>query len=155
MKLSKTSALAIALVIATISLACNRSGSSPTATLKAYFEAMQKKDAAALKKTLSKGTLEMFEQFAKAQNPPKTLDEALQTGLASTTNADANKMPETRNEKIDGDKATLEVKNDKTGAWETVPFAKENNEWKIAFDQMFRDAFKNMGSGGANSNSNK
>jgi hypothetical protein len=117
---------------------------------------MQKKDAAALKKTLSKGTLEMFEQFAKAQNPPKTLDEALQTGLASSTaNADANKMPETRNEKIDGEKATLEVKNDKTGSWETVPFIKEEGDWKIAFDQMFRDAFKNMGSSGANDNTNK
>jgi hypothetical protein len=157
MKLSKSIALAAALVIAVTSLACNRAGSSPTATLKAYFEAMQKKDATALKKTLSKGTLEMFEQFAKAQNPPKTLDEALQTGLASTTNADANKMPETRNEKIEGEKATLEVKNDKTGSWETVPFIKEEGDWKIAFDQMFRDAFKNMGSssGGTNDNTNK
>jgi hypothetical protein len=154
MKLSKSIALAAALVLTVAVLACNRAGSSPTATLKAYFEAMQKKDAAALKKTLSKGTLEMFEQFAKAQNPPKTLDEALQTGLASTTSADANKMPETRNEKIEGDKATLEVKNDKTGQWETVPFAKEDKEWKIAFDQMFRDAFKNMGSSGAGANDN-
>lgn len=155
MKLSKSIALA-AFVLATMvaGAACNRMGSSPSATLKAYFEALQKKDAAGLKKTLSKGTLEMFEQFAKAQNPPKTLDEALQTGLASsTTTTDSNKVPETRNEKIDGEKATLEVKNDKTGAWETVPFVKEEGNWKIAFDQMFRDAFKNMGSSGANSNS--
>ena len=158
MKLSKSIALAAtALAICLASLACNRSGSSPTATLKTYFEALQKKDAAGLKKTLSKGTLEMFEQFAKAQSPPKTLDEALQTGLASTTNTDSNKMPETRNEKIDGDKATLEVKNDKTGQWETVPFVKEDNDWKLAFDQMFRDAFKNTGSATGNStdNSNK
>lgn len=162
MKLSKLIALATtALVISIASLACSGFGSSPTATLKAYFEAMQKKDAAGLKKTLSKGTLEMFEQFAKAQSPPKTLDEALQTGLSSTTSADSNKMPETRNEKIDGDKATLEVKNDKTGQWETVPFVKEDGSWKIAFDQMFRDAFKNTGSssgtstGNANSSGNK
>jgi hypothetical protein len=153
MKLSKSIALAaLALAVGIASLACNRSGSSPTATLKTYFEALQKKDAATLKKTLSKGTLEMFEQFAKAQSPPKTLDEALQTGLASTTNTDSSKMPETRNEKIDGDKATLEVKNDKTGQWETVPFVKEDNEWKLAFDQMFRDAFKNTGSATGNSN---
>jgi hypothetical protein len=157
MKLSKSIALATALVISITALACSGVGSSPTATLKAYFEAMQKKDAAALKKTLSKGTLEMFEQFAKAQSPPKTLDEALQTGLSSTTNTDSNKMPETRNEKIDGDKATLEVKNDKTGQWETVPFIKEDGNWKIAFDQMFRDAFKNTGnsSGSSSGNSNK
>lgn len=154
MKLSKSIAVAaLVLAIGVAGLACNRLGSSPSATLKAYFEALQKKDAAGLKKTLSKGTLEMFEQFAKAQNPPKTLDEALQTGLASSTaTADSNKVPETRNEKIDGEKATLEVKNEKTGAWETVPFVKEEGAWKIAFDQMFRDAFKNMGSSGANSN---
>jgi hypothetical protein len=159
MKLSKSITLwTIALAIVVTSLACNRLGSSPSATLKAYFEALQKKDAAGLKKTLSKGTLEMFEQFAKAQSPPKTLDEALQTGLASATSADSNKMPETRNEKVEGEKATLEVKNDKTGQWETVPFVKEDGDWKIAFDQMFRDAFKNTGnSGSSNStgNSNK
>jgi hypothetical protein len=158
MKLSKSIALAVlALAIGVTGLACNRLGSSPSATLNAYFEALQKKDAAGLKKTLSKGTLEMFEQFAKAQSPPKSLDEALQTGLASTTNTDSNKMPETRNEKIDGEKATLEVKNDKTGAWETVPFVKEDGAWKIAFDQMFRDAFKNMGNSNSSSgnNSNK
>ena len=154
MKLNKSIALmATALAICIASFGCNRSGSSPTATLKTYFEALQKKDAASLKKTLSKGTLEMFEQFAKAQNPPKTLDEALQTGLTSTTNTDSNKMPETRNEKIEGESATLEVKNDKTGQWETVPFVKEDNEWKLAFDKMFRDAFKNTGSSTGNSNS--
>ncbi|HEV7842837.1 MAG TPA: hypothetical protein VGO69_04030 [Pyrinomonadaceae bacterium] len=154
MKLSKSIALATALVISITSLACSGAGSSPTATLKAYFEAMQKKDAAALKKTLSKGTLEMFEQFAKAQSPPKTLDEALQTGLSSTTNTESNKVPETRNEKIDGDKATLEVKNDKTGQWEAVPFVKEDGNWKIAFDQMFRDASKSTGSSSGSSTGN-
>jgi hypothetical protein len=155
MKLSKSIALATALAISIASLACGRFGSSPTATLKAFYEATQKKDAEGIKKTLSKGTLEMLEGFAKAQN--KTLDESLKSGLASDTNTD--KMPESRNEKIDGDKATLEVKNDKTGSWETVPFVKEDGTWKIAFDQMFRDAFKNMGnsnsSGSPTTNSNK
>lgn len=135
MKSIKTIALLIALAIAVTGLACNRVGSSPTATMKAYFEAFQKKDAEGLKKTLSKGTLELFERFAKAQNPPKTIDEALQTGLASTANAAPNQMPEMRNEKIEGDKATLEVKFE-NGNWETIPFVKEDGAWKIAFDQM-------------------
>lgn len=141
MRLSKSIALVAALAIGIASLACSRFGSSPTATLKAFYEATQKKDAEGIKKTLSKGTLEMLEGFAKAQG--KTLDESLKSGLANDTSSD--KMPESRNEKIDGDKATLEVKNDKTGTWETVPFVKEDGVWKIAFDQMFRDAFKNMG----------
>src|SRR5205085_1610459 len=145
--------LATALAIAITSLACGWFGSSPTATLKAFYEATQKKDPEGIKKTLSKGTLEMLEGFAKTQN--KTLDESLKSGLASDTNSD--KMPETRNEKINGDKATLEVKNDKTSQWETVPFVKEDGSWKIAFDQMFRDALKNPGAANDNSsgNSNK
>lgn len=151
MKLSKSMALATALVVSITCLACGRFGSSPTATLKAFYEATQKKDAEGIKKTLSKGTLEMLEGFAKAQN--KTLDESLKSGLASDTSSD--KMPETRNEKIDGDKATIEVKNDKTGQWETVPFVKEDGTWKIAFDQMFRDAFKNVGNSNSSGNSNK
>src|ERR687896_155216 len=106
-------ALACALVIVGVaSAACNRAGSSPSATFKAYYEATQKKDAEGMKKTLSKGTLEMLEGFAKMQN--KSLDEALKSGLASN-NTQSEKMPETRNEKIDGDKATLEVQDAKSG----------------------------------------
>jgi hypothetical protein len=44
-------------------------------------------------------------------------------------------MPETRNEKIDGDTATLEVKDDKKDKWETIHFAKEDGEWKLALDK--------------------
>jgi hypothetical protein len=151
MKLNKSIGLGLALVIALTSFACGRFGSSPTNTLKAFYEATQKKDAEGIKKTLSKGTLEMLEGFAKAQG--KSLDESLKSGLASETKDD--KMPETRNEKIDGDKATVEVKNDKTNQWETVPFVKEDGSWKIAFDQMFRDAFKNLGNSNGNSNTAK
>lgn len=155
MKLSKSIALAAALLMAITSFAaCNRFGSSPTATLKAFYDATQKKDAEGIKKTLSKGTIEMLEGFAKAQN--KTLDDTLKEGLTKDTSGE--KLPESRNEKIDGDKATLEVKNDKTGQWETVPFVKEDGMWKIAFDQMFRDAFKSTGNSNTeteNSNTGK
>jgi hypothetical protein len=137
MRSGRRIALAIALVVAITTIACNRAGSSPTATMKAYFEAFQKKDAEGLKKTLSKGTLDMFEQFAKAQNPPKTIDEALKTGLANTTNSTPDKMPEMKDEKIEGDKATLQVKFE-NGNWETIPFVKEDGAWKIAFDEMLR-----------------
>ena len=42
-------------------------------------------------------------------------------------------LPESRNEKIDGDKATLEIKNDKKGTWDTIKFVKEDEQWKISF----------------------
>src|SRR6476620_478875 len=101
--------------------------SSPTATFKAFFEASKKKDTAAMKKSLSKGTVEMFDKLAKEQN--KSTDEMLK-GIDKDSKDE--KIPETRNEKITGDTATLEVKNDKTDKWDTLPFVKEDGEWKIA-----------------------
>lgn len=127
-------ALSLALVGAT---ACSK-GSSPTATMKAFFEATKKKDAEGFKKTLSKGSLDMMESFAKMQN--KTLDEALKTGMNDPNMASASATPEMRNEKINGDTATLEVQNDKSKEFETIPFVKENGEWKIALDKVMKDA---------------
>ncbi len=144
-------ALACALLIVGVaSASCNRAGSSPTATFKAYYEATQKKDAEGMKKTLSKGTLEMLEGFAKLQN--KSLDEALKSGLANNETP-SEKMPETRNEKIEGDKATLEIQDAKSGKWESLPFVKEDGAWKIAFDQLFRNTMKSTGATGTDNSS--
>jgi flagellar hook-associated protein FlgK len=122
--------------------ACNlRAGSTPTSSFQALFEAGKKKDKDAMKKYLSKGTLEMFEGFAKAQN--KSLDEMMTTGLNESASESA-KMPETRNEKINGDEATLEAKDEKTGKWQTIPFVKEDGIWKLALDKAMRDAFKQL-----------
>jgi hypothetical protein len=43
---------------------------------------------------------------------------------------EGQKTVEFRNQKIEGEKASLEVKNS-FGSWETVPFIRESNEWKI------------------------
>jgi flagellar hook-associated protein FlgK len=129
---------AIALVLAV--LACSLlNRSTPTATFKAFFEASKKKDAAGMKKTLSKGTLDMFDKLAKEQN--KSTDDMLKE---VDKDDKSEKMPETRNEKINGDTATLEVKNDKTGKWDTLPFVKENGEWKIALDKFLEDLLKGL-----------
>jgi flagellar hook-associated protein FlgK len=128
--------VAIALAASACSL-LNRS--TPTATFKAFFEASKKKDAAGMKKGLSKGTLDMFDKLAKEQN--KSTDDMLKE---VDKDDKSEKMPETRNEKIDGDTATLEVKNDKTGKWDTLPFVKENGEWKIALDKFLEDMLKGL-----------
>lgn len=130
-------AIAVALAASACSL-LNRS--TPTATFKAFFEASKKKDAAGMKKTLSKGTLDMFDKLAKEQN--KSTDDMLKE---VDKDDKAEKVPETRNEKINGDTATLEVKNDKTGKWDTLPFVKENSEWKIALDKFLEDMLKGLG----------
>ncbi|HEX8143847.1 MAG TPA: hypothetical protein VF553_14710 [Pyrinomonadaceae bacterium] len=100
---------------------------TPTNTFMAFYEASKKNDVEAVKRTLSKGSLDFLTGEARKDN--KTLEAALTESLK---NADVpTTTPEVRNEKIDGDNATLEVKDNKTNSWDTFNFVKENGEWKI------------------------
>lgn len=100
---------------------------SPTAAFKAFYEASKSGDEEAFKKTVSKDTLSMLEEGAKEKK--KSLAQLLKESDVPQT------MPETRNEKIDGDKATLEVKDDKTDTWDTFKFVKEDGKWKVVIDK--------------------
>ncbi|MGZ8842562.1 MAG: DUF4878 domain-containing protein [Pyrinomonadaceae bacterium] len=124
-------------------LACNLGSSSPTKTFKAFFEAQKKKDVPAIKKTLSKKSLEMLETAAKAKD--KKLDEFIGEGFSSP-GSKFDKMPETRDEKIDGDNATLEVKDEGMKNWDKMYFVKEDREWKIALDKTIEEMLKKIGS---------
>ena len=123
-------------------VACNLMSSSPTSTFKAFWEAQKKKDVAGMKKTLSKSSVQMMETAAKAQG--KSVDDALKEGFESP-GAKSEKTPETRDEKIDGDSATLEVQDSDTKKWSKVYFVKEEKEWKIALDKTIEELFKNLG----------
>lgn len=136
MKTQKLTAFVVALAaLALVAAACG-GGSSPTATAKAFYEAAKARDAAGIKSTMSKGSLDMMEKFAKMQN--KSLDDALKEPNASPPPANF----EARNEAITGDTATVEVKDEK-GNWEKIPFVKEDGKWKIALDK----AMGGMGGG--------
>jgi Domain of unknown function (DUF4878) len=139
MRLRRISNMCVALAVLVLAVsACSLlGGSSPTATFKKFFEASKKKDVAGIRKTLSKGSLEMFDKVAKEQG--KTTDDMLKD-VDKDSKSEA--MPETRNEKIDGNTATLEVKNEKTGKWDSLPFVKEDGEWKIAFDKFIENMLK-------------
>lgn len=90
-----------------------------------------------MKLLLSKATIQMHEREAKAQGV--TVDDIVKR---ETLFSETQTTVEFRNEKIDGDKATLGVKNS-YGSWETVPFVREDGEWKIDkagyAEQMLRD----------------
>lgn len=109
------------------------SKSSPTATLKAFYDASKNKDVATVKKHLSKKSLELFETEAKKSDKP--LDEFIKEAVAEPGSG-AEKTPEFRNEKISGDTATVEMKRDQSDQWDTVPFVKEDGEWKLDFDRL-------------------
>lgn len=81
-----------------------------------------------MKTTLSKTTLEMAEKSAREHNT--TVDALLKKDDVQIS----DDIPEIRNEKIEGDTATVEIK-DAANGYETLPFVKEDGRWKIAFDK--------------------
>lgn len=99
---------------------------SPTDAVKTFIEGIRAKDDARIKSALSKATLDKLDEMAK-QNKQSFFDVLVGEDLE-----EMSKMPEMRNEKIEGDKATLEILNDKTEEWDPVPFVKEEGSWKIA-----------------------
>lgn len=110
---------------------------SPTDTLKSFIEASKKQDVETIKKVLSKNSLIIAERAAQAQNT--TVDELFKRENPALP----GEMPEIRNEKIEGETASVEVK-DKTGNFDTIPFVKEEDAWKIAFDKYQKAMMEKM-----------
>ena len=98
---------------------------TPYETFATYTKAINKKDTTTMKLLLSSESMKMHEQEAKAQNV--TVDEIVKR---ETLFREGQRKLEFRNEKIDGDTATLEVKT-ADDRWETVPFVREDGVWKI------------------------
>lgn len=109
---------------------------TPLDTLKAYTQAIKKKDTAAMKTLLSQGTIKMAQDEAKAQNV--SADEIISRETLFSTE---QKALEYRNEKIEGEKATIEVRNS-FGGFDIVPFIKENGVWKIAKEKYAEEMMK-------------
>jgi len=97
---------------------------TPTDTYKAGYAARQKKDIAELKRVMSKDALEFLTMMGADEK--KSIDDQLKE-LAERPQA---KTAETRNEKINGDRASLEYLNEK-GGWSPMEFVKEGTDWKI------------------------
>jgi hypothetical protein len=116
------------ILMAALGLACSTAPKkqlTPLETLKEYAEAFQKKDITTMKLLLSQESLKMHEQEAKAQNT--TVDDIVKRETLFTEN---QKTYEFRNQKIEDDHATIEMK-DSMGIWNTVQFVKEDGVWKI------------------------
>ena len=129
--------------IAALSLSCSSESKpdTPVESFKAYITAVKQKDTTKMKLLLSSESIKMHEQEAKAQN--LTLDDVVRRETLFT---EGQKTVEFRNEKVEGEKATLEVKNS-FGTWEMVPFIREDDEWKIDkkgyADRMMQDFDQN------------
>ena len=102
-------------------LSPGNSMNSPTETYKVFYAAKQKKDIEGLKKVLSKDALKFFTMMG---------DGKTENGLKQLADSPQAKTAESRNEKINGDKATLEYLDEK-GGWSPMDFVKEDGSWKL------------------------
>jgi hypothetical protein len=131
MKIRQTIALLIVALLVAALAACGggAKASTPTEAFKSFYEAAKNKDVATLKRLMSKATIAEMEREAKGEN--KTLDQFLadesHKGLPPT-------MPQVGEEKIEGDKATLQFKSEKAVNWSTAALVKEDGEWKVDFN---------------------
>lgn len=96
---------------------------TPTNAFRKYIEAAGKKDAASMRENATRGS-------------QKLIDETIKNQIGKTS------APETQNEKIEGENATLEYKNAATGTWDTIYFVRENGRWKLGLDKSMEEVLK-------------
>jgi len=129
MKIRQATVLLIAALLALAPASCGgKKASTPTELFKSFYTAAKNKDVDGLKSMMSRAALADWEREAKRRG--QSLDDFLVIqGQFFPPN-----MPEIRNEKVEGDRATLEFKREGAANWSTVRFVKEDGEWKVSFD---------------------
>lgn len=90
-----------------------------------FYEALQKKDEAGVKKYLSAGALKYYQDEAKAENKNWLV-------YIAEYEEPLNEKREVRNEKVEGNTAIAEMKGGSLGVWTKFKFIQENGEWKFA-----------------------
>jgi Domain of unknown function (DUF4878) len=123
---------------------CSPAGGDPKAVLNNFFEALSKKDIAGARKLAtedSKSMLDMMEMAMKMSKDSSGNNEFEKYGKDKVELGEA---------KIEGDKATVAVKDKSSGESTNFSLKKEKNDWKVAFDkssvmQMGMDKMKEKG----------
>ena len=118
--------LAATIALSLISIGCGSGKpATPRQTFETYVRAMKQKNYSDMKVLLSDETIKMHQQEAKAQGV--TVDEILKR---ESLIAEKQRTVELKDEKVEGEKATLQYKNS-YGSWETMHFVLEDGVWKI------------------------
>lgn len=120
---------------------CGGGAGDPKETLSAFFDAMGKKDLESARKLAtadSKSMIDMMEMAMKMDKSNKTDDDFKKENM------------EFGEAKIEGDKATVPVKNKKKDESVNFTLKKEEGKWKVAFDkasimQMAQDKMQEKG----------
>lgn len=101
--------------------------STPSEANESLFNAIKAKDKTSIKQLLSKSSMEIMDAAAKEKKI--TVDELLEKTLFVNVTLPAKL--EQRNEKITGDKGSVEMLSDEN-KWDTTNFVKEDGVWKVA-----------------------
>ncbi len=100
--------------------------STPTKAFAAFYEAVESGDTGLFRRVASTRTLESMSAGAAKQQ--RKFDDDFIRAFMEKLASKISKAPETRNERISGDRATLEEKL--ASGWREVVCVKENGEWK-------------------------
>lgn len=116
---------------------------SPTEAYKRLYAAVKSKDTEAIKKQLTKNSIELGAMGSQRYNKP--IESAYENGLTATTFAAS--QPTIRDERIQDDMGAVEVWNSKDSRWEDTPFIFQDGAWKLAVGDLFAGNFKSPGKG--------
>lgn len=114
--------------------------------VKAYCDAMTRKDEAAIRKVYSQATLKSLE--ADMRDEKKT---SLIEFLSEIDNV-SNKLCEARNEKVAGETAVAEIRTESYPNGIAVKFVREGGEWKMTNESP---EFEDVKKSAANSNAGR
>ena len=125
---------------------CNSGDSDPKGVLKNFIDALSKKDIEGAKKYATKDSEAMLGMMQMAMSMTKD---------TKTTDDFDKESLEYGDAKIEGDVATVPVKNKKSGETTNYTLKKENGAWKVAFtkdampggDKMKNNGMDNMNNG--------
>ncbi len=107
-------------------IGCNSAGGDPKATLSQFFEALSKKDMEGARKLATKDSKSMIDMMEMGMNMAKDKKDTEKFDKANMEFGEA---------KIDGDKATVSVKEKTSGETLNYILKKEDGAWKVAFDK--------------------
>ena len=129
MKTRRATTFLIAVTLTVCLASCGgKKASTPTELFKNFYTAAREKDVAGLKSMMSRAALAYAEREAKKGG------QSMDDFLAAQGQLFPPNMPEIRNEKVEGDKATLEFRREGAANWSTAWFVKEDGEWKVNFN---------------------
>lgn len=108
---------------------------TPSDAYRTAYEFRKNKDTAGLKKIMSKDVIEFLTMMGEEEKPRKSLDDMI-AEMFERPQAD---KAEVRNEKINGDRATVEYLTE-TGDWKIMDFEKVDGKWLMGFPKADKPA---------------